>query len=58
MSQYFVDLKDLAREKISFEASFQPGVVDFGTENIGQIGLLDWSASANGPAKKSGSMAR
>ena len=46
MSQYFVDLRDLAREKISFEASFQPGVVDFAAENIGQIGLLDWSASA------------
>jgi uncharacterized protein len=44
--QYFVDLKDLAHDKISFSASFEPGVVDFGIENIRQIGLLDWSATA------------
>ena len=46
MSQYYVDLKDLAQGKISFEASFEPGVLDFGPENIRQIGPLDWSASA------------
>jgi DUF177 domain-containing protein len=46
MSQYYVDLKDLAQDKVSFEASFEPGVLDFGPENIKQIGLLDWSASA------------
>jgi uncharacterized protein len=46
MSKYFVDLKDLAHEKISFEASFEPGVVDFGSENVRQVGTLDWSASA------------
>src|SRR5260370_41351414 len=46
MSKYFVDLKDLGHEKISFAESFEPGVVDFGTENIQQVGLLDWSASA------------
>jgi len=46
MSKYFVDLKDLAQEKLSFEASFKPGVVDFGSENVQQIGNLDWSASA------------
>ena len=46
MSQYFVDLKDLAHEKISFSASFDPGVVDFGSENVRQVGPLDWSASA------------
>jgi uncharacterized protein len=44
--KYFVDLKDLAHEKISFEASFEPGVVDFGSEVVRQIGTLDWSASA------------
>ena len=54
MSQYFVDLKDLAREKISFEASFQPGVVDFGTENVRQVGSLDWSASAERAAPSVG----
>jgi len=46
MSQYYVDLKDLAQGKISFEALFEPGVLDFGPENIRQIGPLDWSASA------------
>ena len=46
MSRFFVDLKDLAHEKISFEASFEPGVVDFGSENVQQVGPLDWSASA------------
>jgi len=46
MSKYFIDLKDLAHQKISFEASFESGVVDFGTENVRQVGSLDWSASA------------
>ena len=46
MNKYFVDLKDLARDKVSFQASFEPGIVDFGTENIRQVGTLDWSASA------------
>ena len=45
MSEYFVDLKDLAHEKISFSALFEPGMVDFGPE-IRQVGPLDWSASA------------
>jgi uncharacterized protein len=46
MSQYYVDLKDLAQDKVSFEASFEPGVLDFGPENIRQVGLLEWSATA------------
>src|SRR5262245_20189526 len=46
MSQYFVDLKDLVHEKLSFSASFEPGVVDFGSETLRQIGPLDWAASA------------
>ena len=45
-TQYFVDLKDLAHDKISFEASFEPGVIEFGLENVRQVGALDWSASA------------
>ena len=45
-SQYFVDLKDLAQDKISFEASFEPGVVDFGSENLRQVGALDWTTTA------------
>src|SRR5579862_9188040 len=46
MTKYFVDLKDLGREKVSFAAAFEPGVVDFGNESIQQVGPLDWSASA------------
>ena len=46
MSKYFVDLKDLGHEKLSFAASFEPGVVDFGSESVHQVGPLDWSASA------------
>jgi uncharacterized protein len=45
MSGYFVDLKDLAQDKLSFEASFEPGIVDFGVD-MRQIGSLDWSATA------------
>ncbi len=45
-SRYFVDLKDLAHEKVSFEASFEPGLIDFSPEGIRQIGNLDWKASA------------
>ena len=45
-NQYFIDLKDLAHEKLSFSSSFEPGVIDLGSENIRQIANLDWSASA------------
>lgn len=45
-NQYFVDLKDLAHEKLSFAALFEPGVVDLAAENVVQIGDLDWTASA------------
>jgi uncharacterized protein len=45
-SQYFVELKDLAQDKIFFEASFEPGVVDFGSENLRQVGALDWTTTA------------
>ncbi len=46
MSKYFVELKDLAHEKLSFRASFEPGVVEFGSESVQQVGPLDWSATA------------
>jgi len=45
-TQYFIDLKDLAHEKLSFSSRFEPGVVDLGSENMRQIGNLDWAASA------------
>jgi uncharacterized protein len=46
MPQYFVDLKDLVHEKISFEDSFEPGLIDFSADNVRQAGPLDWSAAA------------
>jgi uncharacterized protein len=46
MNEYFVDLKDLVHEKLSWAAEFGPGVVDFGTDSIRQNGLLKWKASA------------
>ena len=45
MAQYFVDLKDLDR-KLSLEGTFDPGALDFGGENVRQIGPLAWSATA------------
>lgn len=59
MNKHFIDLKDLAHEKISFQGSFQPGVIEFGADNIRQIGPLDWSASAEragGEVRISGSV--
>lgn len=46
MRKYFVDLKDLSNAKISFESSFEPGIIDFSGDNIAQIGTFDWAASA------------
>jgi DUF177 domain-containing protein len=45
-SHYFVDLKDLAHDKLSFAARFEQGVIDFSSENVRQIGDLDWAVSA------------
>ncbi len=46
MKQYFVDLKDLTDEKVSFSGSFEPGILDFASDNARQVGPLNWSASA------------
>ena len=46
MSEYFVDLKDLAHDKLSFEATFEPGAVDFASDNVRQAGPLDWAITA------------
>jgi len=45
-TEYFIDLKDLAHDKLSFSARFEPGVVDFAADNVRQIGTLDWSVTA------------
>ena len=46
MTNYFVDLKDLAGEKISLKGSFEPGDIDLSRDNIRQAGPLDWAATA------------
>ena len=45
MAQYFVDLKDLD-QKVSLEGALDPGVIDFGSEGVRQIGPLTWTATA------------
>jgi uncharacterized protein len=45
-TQYLIDLKDLAHDKLSFKARFEPGAVDFATDNVRQIGDLDWNVTA------------
>jgi len=45
-TQYFIDLKDLAHDKLSFKARFEPGVIDFASDNVRQVGDLDWSITA------------
>ena len=59
MIQHFVDLKDLGREKISFEGSLEPGEIDFSADSIRQVDRLDWAASAEragGEIRISGSL--
>ena len=46
MTEYFVDLKDLAREKLSFHGTFEPGTIDFSADNVRQATSLVWSATA------------
>src|SRR5204862_476514 len=45
MSEYFVDLKE-RYEKVSLEGAFEPGAIDFSSENLRQIGPLQWNATA------------
>src|SRR5213593_2469265 len=47
MARYFVDLRDLAQQKIALEGSFEPGAIDFSSDAIRQIGLLVWSAGVD-----------
>ena len=46
MTQYFVDLKDLDHERLSFQGAFEPGIVDFSADNFRQAGPLAWDAFA------------
>ena len=46
MTEYFIELKDLAREKLSFQGTFEPGTIDFSADNIRQTAPLSWSATA------------
>jgi uncharacterized protein len=46
MTEYFVDLKDLARDKVAIQGSFEPGAVDFSAENLKQVAPLAWNATA------------
>jgi uncharacterized protein len=46
VTQHFIDLKDLVQDKVSVQGSFEPGVIDFSTDNIRQIKHLNWNATA------------
>ncbi len=46
MTEHFVDLKDLARDKVAIQGSFEPGVIDFSVDHIRQIKPLVWNATA------------
>ena len=46
MTEHFVDLKDLGREKVSIDGSFEPGVIDFSADSIRQVKPLVWNATA------------
>ncbi len=43
---YFIDLKDLAHDKVSFKGSFEPGVIDFTGDYLRQVKPVDWNAGA------------
>ena len=45
MTQYFVDLKDLAHNKVSLEGRFEPGMIDFSADNVAQARPLVWNAT-------------
>jgi len=46
MTQHFIDLKDLAQDKVSIQGAFEPGDLDFSAENVRQTKPLVWSATA------------
>ena len=43
---HFIELKDLAQEKVALQGVFEPGAIDFSADAIRQIELLDWLAEA------------
>ena len=43
MPKHLIDLKDLVA-KISLQDSFEPGVIDFGSDGVRQVGPLAWSS--------------
>jgi uncharacterized protein len=45
-TRHFIELKDLAADKVALEGSFEPGAVDFSADNIRQVGPLEWKATA------------
>jgi len=46
MTKYFIELKDLAHERVSVSGSFEPGEIDFAGDNVRQVRPLLWEASA------------
>jgi len=45
-TQYFIDLKDLAQDKVSLTGSLEPGAIEFSGDGVRQIKALEWDATA------------
>ncbi len=46
MAKHFIELKDLAEDKVSIAGSLRPGELDFSAESVRQIGPLLWEVTA------------
>ena len=46
MTRYVIDLKDLGVDRVTFSGSFQPGEVDWNSDDIRQVDRLGWSGFA------------
>ena len=46
MTEHFIELKDLARDKVSVRGSLETSEIDFTGENIRQEKPIDWTATA------------
>jgi uncharacterized protein len=46
MTQHFIELKDLANDKVTLSGALPPGDIDFSADGVRQIKPLDWTATA------------
>jgi uncharacterized protein len=46
MAEHFIDLKDLAQDKVSVQGAFEPGIINFAADSLKQVKPLVWNATA------------